>query len=69
MATGSSSPLNLSRVDALASTAQHRVPKPCRKRPIIEACLTKLHYLFSQNLEVETIRHLMQDNLRGELTR
>ena len=35
----------------------------------LEACLTKLHYLFSQNLEVETIRHLMQDNLRGELTR
>ena len=35
----------------------------------LEACLTKLHYLFSQNLEIETIRHLMQDNLRGELTR
>jgi L-asparaginase len=35
----------------------------------LEACLTKLHYLLSQNLEVETIRHLMQDNLRGELTR
>ncbi|MFC3031322.1 asparaginase [Pseudoalteromonas fenneropenaei] len=35
----------------------------------VEACLTKLHYLFSQNLELETIRHLMQDNLRGELTR
>ncbi len=35
----------------------------------LEACLTKLHYLFSQKLEVETIRHLMQDNLRGELSR
>ena len=35
----------------------------------LEACLTKLHYLFSQNLEIETIRHLMQDNLRGELSR
>ena len=35
----------------------------------LEACLTKLHYLFSQNLELETVRHLMQDNLRGELTR
>ncbi len=35
----------------------------------LEACLTKLHYLFSQNLEIETIRHLMQDNLRGELER
>ncbi|WP_372762306.1 asparaginase, partial [Pseudoalteromonas sp.] len=35
----------------------------------LEACLTKLHYLLSQQLEVETIRHLMQDNLRGELTR
>ncbi|ATC98803.1 asparaginase [Pseudoalteromonas spongiae] len=35
----------------------------------LEACLTKLHYLLSQNLEVETVRHLMQDNLKGELTR
>jgi len=35
----------------------------------LEACLTKLHYLLSQKLEVETIRHLMQDNLRGELSR
>lgn len=35
----------------------------------LEACLTKLHYLLSQTLEVETIRHLMQDNLRGELSR
>lgn len=35
----------------------------------LEACLTKLHYLLSQNLETETIRHLMQDNLKGELTR
>lgn len=35
----------------------------------LEACLTKLHYLFSQQLEIETIRHLMQDNLRGELSR
>ena len=35
----------------------------------LEACLTKLHYLLSKGLEVETIRHLMQDNLRGELER
>ncbi|CAH9055410.1 L-asparaginase 1 [Pseudoalteromonas holothuriae] len=35
----------------------------------LEACIAKLHYLFSQNLELETVRHLMQDNLRGELTR
>ena len=35
----------------------------------LEACLTKLHYLLSQNFEVETVRHLMQDNLKGELTR
>ena len=35
----------------------------------LEACLTKLHYLFSQNLELEPVRHLLQDNLRGELTR
>ncbi len=35
----------------------------------LEACLTKLHYLFSKNLETETIRHLMQDDLRGELSR
>lgn len=35
----------------------------------LEACLTKLHYLLSQNLESETVRHLMQDNLKGELTR
>jgi L-asparaginase len=35
----------------------------------LEACLTKLHYLLSQDLETETIRHLMQDNLRGELER
>lgn len=35
----------------------------------LEACLTKLHYLLSQQLEIETIRHLMQDNLKGELSR
>ncbi|WP_105168475.1 asparaginase [Pseudoalteromonas sp. T1lg23B] len=35
----------------------------------LEACIAKLHYLFSQKLELETVRHLMQDNLRGELTR
>ncbi|CAM3972340.1 asparaginase [Pseudoalteromonas byunsanensis] len=35
----------------------------------LEACIAKLHYLFSQKLEIETVRHLMQDNLRGELTR
>ena len=35
----------------------------------LEACIAKLHYLFSQQLEIETVRHLMQDNLRGEITR
>jgi len=34
----------------------------------VEAALTKLHYLFSQNLPIETIKRLMQTNLRGELT-
>lgn len=34
----------------------------------LEATLTKLHYLLSQNLAVEQVRHLMQQNLRGELT-
>lgn len=34
----------------------------------VEATLTKLHYLLSQNLDVEAIRRLMQENLRGELT-
>ena len=35
----------------------------------LEACIAKLHYLFSQELELETVRHLMQDSLRGEITR
>jgi L-asparaginase len=34
----------------------------------VEATLTKLHYLLSQNLDVDEIRNLMQENLRGELT-
>lgn len=34
----------------------------------VEATLTKLHYLLSQRLSSEEIRHLMQQNLRGELT-
>jgi L-asparaginase len=34
----------------------------------VEATLTKLHYLLSQNLTPEEIRKLMQQNLRGELT-
>jgi L-asparaginase len=34
----------------------------------VEAALTKLHYLFSQDLPVETVKRLMQTNLRGELT-
>jgi L-asparaginase len=33
----------------------------------VEAALAKLVYLFSQNLPVETIKELMQMNLRGEL--
>ncbi len=35
----------------------------------LEACLAKLHYLLSKDLEAETIRHLIQDDLRGELSR
>ncbi len=34
----------------------------------VEAALTKLHYLLSQSLSPEEIRHLMQQDLRGELT-
>ncbi len=34
----------------------------------LEATLTKLHYLLSQNLAVDVIRDLMQKSLRGELT-
>ena len=34
----------------------------------LEATLTKLHYLLSQNLDVDDIRQLMQQSLRGELT-
>ena len=33
-----------------------------------EAALAKMVYLFSQNLPVETIKELMQTDLRGELT-
>ena len=34
-----------------------------------EAALTKLHWLLSQELSVDDVRRLMQENLRGELTR
>lgn len=34
----------------------------------IEAALTKLHFLFSQNLSNQKIRKIMQENIRGELT-
>lgn len=34
----------------------------------IEAALTKLHYLLSQNLSAEVIAERLVDNLRGELT-
>lgn len=33
-----------------------------------EAALAKLHYLLSQNLSVEEMRHKISENLRGELT-
>ncbi|MCS3429521.1 asparaginase [Klebsiella sp. BIGb0407] len=34
----------------------------------VEAALTKLHYLLSQQQDVSTIRAAMSENLRGELT-
>ncbi len=34
----------------------------------VEATLTKLHYLLSQELDTQTIRKAMSQNLRGELT-
>ena len=34
----------------------------------IESCLTKLHFLLSQNLERDEVKKLMQTNLRGELS-
>ncbi|MBO8059106.1 asparaginase, partial [Klebsiella pneumoniae] len=34
----------------------------------VEATLTKLHYLLSLELDTETIRKAMSQNLRGELT-
>ena len=34
----------------------------------VEATLTKLHYLLSQNLDVQAMRNAMMQNLRGELT-
>ena len=34
-----------------------------------EACVAKLYYLFSQNLSKEEIKRLMEENLRGELTK
>lgn len=34
----------------------------------LEATLTKLHYLLSQNFTLATIRQKLQENLRGELT-
>ncbi len=33
-----------------------------------EAALAKLHYLLSQDLPMETVRNLLQQDLRGELT-
>lgn len=38
------------------------------KNMTLEASLTKLHYLISQDLGYEKIRVLMQQNLRGELS-
>ncbi|VFP79472.1 asparaginase [Candidatus Erwinia haradaeae] len=34
----------------------------------VEAALTKLYYLLSQNLSIHDMRNIMQKNLRGELT-
>jgi L-asparaginase len=34
----------------------------------VEATLTKLHYLLSQDLDIQSIRSAMMQNLRGELT-
>ena len=34
-----------------------------------EAALAKLVYLFSQDLDADNIKRLLQTNLRGELTR
>jgi L-asparaginase len=34
----------------------------------IEAALTKLHYLLSQDLSLSKMQKLLQKNLRGELT-
>ncbi len=34
----------------------------------VEAALTKLHFLLSQQLPVAEVRALMQQNLRGELS-
>jgi len=34
-----------------------------------EAALTKLYYLFSKNYELEDIKRLVEENLRGELTK
>jgi L-asparaginase len=34
----------------------------------LEATLTKLHYLLSQNIPVDEVRRKLQENLRGELT-
>ncbi|MNE73135.1 L-asparaginase 1 [compost metagenome] len=34
----------------------------------VEATLTKLHYLLSQDLDVDAMRNAMMQNLRGELT-
>lgn len=33
-----------------------------------EACVAKLYYLFSKGYSKEEIKHLMEENLRGELT-
>ncbi len=34
----------------------------------LEATLTKLHYLLSQNLSLESVKQMMQTSLRGELS-
>ena len=35
----------------------------------VEAAVTKLYYLFSLNYDLETIKQLMETDLRGDLTR
>ena len=56
-------------LDEVSAGMKGKIERVSQTDQKLEACLTKLHYLLSQSLEVETIRHLMQDNLRGELSR